>query len=210
MLFDQHRSLSIERFVTIDVVYVKQQGYHFSLQYWYFMAIDKQIILEIRHARVALEEALANSGFSVSQQDLNLVYTYFYNTHPGMASENLIGKTDEDWLKEGEADKLTRPKRRALEGKKGVREVFKSTLNGGKAGDIYYNDIRVEPIFVDGDIVGIYTVAIDITAFQKALMRLEKLNGELLEHLDYRLGISDTKTIPRPTKKAKNTPKSNI
>jgi PAS domain S-box-containing protein len=153
------------------------------------MTPDKDFISEIREVRIAIEDALANSGFSVSQQNLELVYTYFYNTHPGMASENLIGKRDEDWLKEGEAEKLTTPKRRALDGKKGVREVFKSTLNGGKDGDIYYNDIRVEPIWVDGDVVGIYTVAIDITAFQKALLRLEKLNGELLDHLDYKLGI---------------------
>ncbi len=155
------------------------------------MAIDKDLISEIKHTRVALEEALASSGFSVSQQDLGLKYTFFYNTHPGMASENLIGKTDEDWLREGEAEKLTKPKRRALEGKKGVREVFKSTLNGGEAGDIYYNDIRVEPILENGEVVGIYTVAIDITGFQKALLKLEKLNGQLLEHLDNKLGKQD-------------------
>ena len=39
-----------------------------------------------------------------------------------------------------------------------------------------------------GEVVGIYTVAIDITAFQKALLRLEKLNGELLKHLELKLG----------------------
>jgi PAS domain S-box-containing protein len=161
------------------------------------MATDREFISEIREVRIAIEDALANSGFSVSQQNLDLIYTYFYNTHPGMASENLIGKTDDDWLKEGEAEKLTRPKRRALDGKKGVREVFKSTLNGGKDGDIYYNDIRVEPIWVDNEVIGIYTVAIDITAFQKALLRLEKLNGELLDHLDYKLGHDD---IPIPRK----------
>lgn len=166
------------------------------------MELGKELINEIRHARVALEDALANSGFSVSQQDLDLCYTYFFNTHPGMASENLIGKKDEDWLKDGEAEKLTKPKLRALKGKKGVREVFKSTLNGGKAGDIYYNDIRVEPIMEKGEIVGIYTVAIDITGFQKALMRLEKLNGELLKHLDYKLGIEDS-VSKKPLAKAK-------
>jgi two-component system cell cycle sensor histidine kinase/response regulator CckA len=160
------------------------------------LPIDKQIISEIRHARVALEEALANSGFSVSQQDSELVYTYFYNTHPGMASENLIGKRDEDWLSNDEAKKLTKPKRRALDGKKGVREVFKSTLRNGKAGNTYYNDIRVEPIWLDGEVVGIYTVAIDITAFQTALMRLEKLNGELLDHLDYKLGKQGKPNTP--------------
>jgi PAS domain-containing protein len=151
------------------------------------MEANKKIISEIKRAHIALEVALADSGFAVSQQDLDLRYTHFFNTHPGMASENLIGKTDEDWLNQVEAAKLTKPKRRALEGKKGVREVFKSTLNGGEAGDIYFNDIRVEPIWEDGEVVGIYTVAIDVTGFQKALMRLEKLNGELLEHLEGKL-----------------------
>lgn len=148
------------------------------------MAIDKEIISEIKRTRIALEEALANSGFAVSQQDTNLRYTHFFNTHPGMARENLIGKTDSDWLSKSEAEKFTRPKLKALAGKKGVREVFKSTLNGGEESDIYFNDIRVEPIWEDGKVVGIYTVAIDITGFQKAVLRLEKLNGRLLEHLE--------------------------
>ncbi len=152
------------------------------------MTIDKKIISDIKRARVALEEALNSSGFAVSQQDTDLRYTHFFNTHPGMASENLIGKTDEDWLGKEEAKKLSRPKRRALDGKKGVREVFKSTLNGGNAGDIYYNDIRVEPIWEKGEIVGIYTVAIDVTGYQKALMKLEELNGKLLGHLESKLG----------------------
>jgi PAS domain S-box-containing protein len=169
------------------------------------MEIDRKTISEITHVRIALADALANSGFSVSQQDLNLIYTYFYNTHPGMASENLIGKTDEDWLTAQEAAKLTEVKHRALAGKTGVREVFKSTLNGGEDGDIYYNDIRVEPIWEDGDVVGIYTVAIDITAFQKALLRLEKLNGELLEHLEYKLGIEDNKNSKFPVKPSRQT-----
>ena len=168
------------------------------------MDSDNDIVSEIRLVRVALEDALASSGFSVSQQDTDLRYTYFYNTHPGMASENLIGKRDQDWLNADEAEKLTKPKRRALDGKKGVREVFKSTLNGGEAGDIYYNDIRVEPIIEKDTVIGVYTVAIDITAFQKALMRLETLNGELLKHLDYRLGLGERKlSAPKKRKPPK-------
>jgi PAS domain-containing protein len=105
-----------------------------------------------------------------------------------MPQENMIGKTDGDWLNAHEAKALTKIKQRALDGKQGVRELFKSTLNGGADGDIYYNDIRVEPIFENGKVVGIYTVAIDITAFQKALMQLEKLNGSLLDHMEVMLG----------------------
>ena len=118
-------------------------------------------------------------------------YTHFYNTHPGMASENHAGKTDHDWLPMGEAEKLTAIKRRALTGAKGVREMFKSTLNGGNEGDIFYNDIRVEPIFEDGKVIGIYTIAIDVTEFQKALMKLEELNGRLLKHLETQLGTPE-------------------
>ena len=116
-----------------------------------------------------------------------------------MPRENMIGKTDNDWLKPEEAAKLTKIKQRALAGKQGVRELFKSTLNGGEEGDVYYNDIRVEPIIEEGAVVGIYTVAIDITEFQKALMKLEKLNGTLLEHMETMLGRQDDQRQPYKT-----------
>lgn len=158
--------------------------------------MDKALSKQVKRARVDLESALVNSGLSISQQDLKLRYTQFVNTHPGMPRENLIGKTDSDWLHPGEAAKLTKIKQRALNGKQGIRELFKSTLNGGKAGDIYYNDIRVEPIIENGKVVGIYTVAIDITEFQKALIKLEKLNGSLLEHMEAMLGSQPDKRQP--------------
>lgn len=150
--------------------------------------MDKKLTKKVKQARFDLESALNNSGLSISQQDLALYYTQFVNSHPGMPRENMIGKTDSHWLNPEEAAKLTKIKQRALDGKQGVRELFKSTLGGGEDGDVYYNDIRVEPIFEDGKVVGIYTVAIDITDFQKALMKLEKLNGSLLEHMEAMLG----------------------
>jgi PAS domain-containing protein len=104
-----------------------------------------------------------------------------------MAGKELIGKTDADWLPPSEAKRLTVIKNRALEGKKGIREMFKSSLNGGDKGEIYYNDIRVEPIREKNVVVGIYTVAIDITEFQNALIKLEELNGRLLEIMETQL-----------------------
>jgi two-component system, cell cycle sensor histidine kinase and response regulator CckA len=149
--------------------------------------MQKKLISEIKASKAVLESALHNSGVAVSQQDLDLRYIHFFNTHKGMAGIELIGKTDADWLPAKEAAKLTTIKKRALAGKKGVRELFKSTLNGGHEGDVYYNDIRVEPIKEEGQVVGIYTVAIDITEFHKALLKLEQLNGRLLKHMETQL-----------------------
>jgi PAS domain S-box-containing protein len=149
--------------------------------------MDKTLIAEIKNSRAILESALKNSGVSISQQDLSLRYTHFTNTHAGMPGEELIGKTDNDWLPPDEAAKLTAIKKRALAGKSGVREMFKSTLGGTKDGDVYYNDIRVEPISENGKVAGIYTIAIDITEFHKALMKLEELNGRLLKHMEAQL-----------------------
>jgi PAS domain S-box-containing protein len=151
------------------------------------MTMHKKLISEIKASKAVLASALHNSGVAVSQQDLDLRYTHFFNTHKGMAGKELIGKFDADWLPAKEAAKLTTIKKRALAGKKGVRELFKSTLNGGSEGDIYYNDIRVEPIKEKGKVVGLYTVAIDITEFHKALMKLEELNGRLLKHMETQL-----------------------
>ncbi|MBW4061986.1 PAS domain S-box protein [Candidatus Saccharibacteria bacterium] len=155
--------------------------------------MDK-ILSEIIASRNVLEKALQNSGVTVSQQDVHLRYTHFFNTHEGMARENLVGKTDADWLPAREAAKLTAIKQRALKGKHGVREMFKSTLVEGKNGEIFYNDIRVEPIIEDDVVVGIYTIAIDITDFQTALLKIEELNGRLLKHMEIQL--EDT---PKPT-----------
>jgi PAS domain S-box-containing protein len=149
--------------------------------------MEKKLISEINASRKILERALHNSGVVVSQQDLDLRYTHFYNTHPGMAGEDMIGKTDKDWLPLDEAAKFTDIKNRALEGKKGAREVFKSTPTGDRDTDVFYNDVRVEPIKEDGKVVGIYTIAIDITEFKKALLKLEALNGRLLKHMETQL-----------------------
>lgn len=148
--------------------------------------MDKRLLAEIKDSRKVLEGALHDSGVVVSQQDLHLHYTHFFNTHRGMAGQDMIGKTDADWLPSSEAALLTQIKQRALDGKKGVREVFKSTIGSG-SGDVFYNDIRVEPIKENGKVVGIYTIAIDITEFKKALLKLEELNGRLLKHMETQL-----------------------
>ena len=142
---------------------------------------------EISASKVALEKTLLNSAVAISQQDLNLRYTHFFNTHPGVARENLLGKTEADWLPPDEAKQLTAIKKRALAGKKGVRQLFKSSLGSGRGVRIYFNDIRVEPIKEGGEVVGIYTVAIDVTEFNSALIKLEELNGRLLKHMESQL-----------------------
>ena len=79
--------------------------------------MDK-ILSEIKASRAVLESALKNSGVAVSQQDLDLRYTHFFNTHKGMAGKELIGKTDYAWLPPTEAKRFTAIKKRALAGKK--------------------------------------------------------------------------------------------
>lgn len=60
--------------------------------------MENQLSADIKKASFDLGEALSNSGLSISQQDLHLRYTQFVNTHPGMPRENMVGKTDQDWL----------------------------------------------------------------------------------------------------------------
>lgn len=147
----------------------------------------EQPISDIQKGREVLESALSSSGVAISIQDLELKYTQFFNTHLGMAGQDLIGMTDADWLAADEAAKLTAIKQRALDGKKGIREQFKSTLNGGLDEETYYNDVRVEPIKENGNVIGIYTVAIDVTDHQKAQIKLEELNGRLLKLMEAQL-----------------------
>jgi PAS domain S-box-containing protein len=150
--------------------------------------MEKEFKAEINASRIEMENALQNSSVSISQQDTQLRYTHFFNTHNGMAAGDLIGKTDADWLPAGEAKRLTSIKRRALEGKSGIRELFVSTVLGGAEKGVYYNEIKVEPIIENGKVAGVYTVAIDITEYHQALRKLEALNGRLLKHMETQLG----------------------
>jgi PAS domain-containing protein len=150
--------------------------------------MEKKFEEEINASRFEMENALKNSSVSISQQDIDLRYTHFFNTHNGMAGTELIGKMDSDWLPADEAAKLTAIKTHALKGKSGIRELFVSTVLGGTGKGVYYNEIKVEPIIKDGLVAGVYTVAIDITEYHQALSRLQTLNGRLLKHMETQLG----------------------
>lgn len=107
---------------------------------------ERASIREAKESQIRLQDALGASGVAVFQQDLDLRYTWVFHIHAGMLhGTDIIGKTDADWLPPKEAEAMTKLKTPALKGRVGIRSAVKTTpFSNGK---VYYNDIRVEPIF---------------------------------------------------------------
>jgi two-component system, chemotaxis family, CheB/CheR fusion protein len=118
---------------------------------------------ELRVNAERLRIALSAASISLSNQDLDLHYTWIHPAMPGFAADSVIGKTDADFLPQEEAAKLTTIKQQVLASGQGVRKSFLATLAGKPA--VY--DLTIEPMRDnDGAVVGITCAALDVTGQQ--------------------------------------------
>ena len=107
-----------------------------------------------------LRVALSAASISVSNQDMNLRYTWIHNPCFGLTAKQIIGKTDADLLPEQEAAALTVIKQHVLDSGKGVRQNIRTTL----ADKTVVYDLTVEALHdAAGTIVGITCAALDVT-----------------------------------------------
>ncbi|MBI5642682.1 MAG: PAS domain S-box protein [Deltaproteobacteria bacterium] len=121
--------------------------------------------------------ALKHSPIAVFNQDTELRYTWVYNPHPGLSTEEMLGKTDRDLLSPGDAERLTRIKSAVLKTGLAAREEVKVSYNNGP--DIYY-DLTIEPLYdAKGEIGGITCAAMDITRHKRIEDDLRKSEARL-------------------------------
>jgi two-component system CheB/CheR fusion protein len=109
--------------------------------------------------------ALKNSPITFTTQDCELRYTWVYNPAPGFTFEEVVGKLETELLPADEAKRILAIKQPVIETGIRNRQEYFITLNG----EMRYFDMSVEPLR-DGDnhIIGIATVAIDITERKQA------------------------------------------
>src|SRR5690349_1605664 len=90
-----------------------------------------QIERALRQSEELLRVALKNSPITVYQQDRDLRYTWLYNPLSAFTPENIIGKTDADFVSPEEAKRLTELKQRVLTSGQSVREEIHVTSDAG-------------------------------------------------------------------------------
>ncbi|MFZ0706077.1 MAG: diguanylate cyclase [Candidatus Korobacteraceae bacterium] len=140
-------------------------------------------VTERRHAEAALKKseqrfrtALQNSPVLVSNQDNKLRYTWLYGPCLGLDEEEWLGRTDEEILGAQEGGLLVELKTSVLRTGTPERLEVALTLNSKK----HHFDLRVEPLLgPQAGMIGVASVAVDITDLKAAQMDRERLLAEL-------------------------------
>ncbi len=123
----------------------------------------------LREHEKHFQNAVAHSGMIYAQTDRDLRYQWIYNPYPDFREENLIGKRDDEIADNKGTRELMVLKRQVLEtGEKQCRDI-----SFPLSGVIRTYDISAEPIKnIAGDIIGVATCALDITARKQMEMDL--------------------------------------
>ncbi|MEM9540540.1 MAG: PAS domain S-box protein [Cyanobacteria bacterium P01_E01_bin.42] len=150
--------------------------------------------LELQESEERFRVVLQTSPVVVFHQDINLSYTWIYNTFAPFTPEDFIDKRDEDLFDPETAERLTDIKNEVLKSGQGTR-VETSFVYNGKT--LYY-DTTLEPLrYRSGRIIGLTGAAIEITDRKEAeetlkqQMERERLLGQIARHVRQSLQLDD-------------------
>jgi two-component system, chemotaxis family, CheB/CheR fusion protein len=90
----------------------------------------KQMEAALRESEARLRIALQAFPLVVSNQDRELRYTWIHNPQPGFSAEQVLGKTDADFLPAPEAATLMALKRQVLDSGQGTRQEVRTSRDG--------------------------------------------------------------------------------
>ena len=145
---------------------------------------NREIQQQASTALAALQEsesrlhlAMKNSPVAVFNQDLDLRYTWLYNTLPGFSPQDALGKTDAERFLPDEAAHLTDIKRQVF----ATGTIIRQEIGLSIEGKTVYEDLSLEPMLdADGKIIGVAGVSVDITERKKAEQTLRRRNDYLV------------------------------
>ncbi|MFA0962206.1 CheR family methyltransferase [Roseivirga sp. BDSF3-8] len=119
---------------------------------------------ELETIKERFEVALQNSDIFIAYQDKDLRYEWIHNKSTKFANVEVIGQTDQSLIEENA--EIIQFKREVMERGKTNRQTFHSN-------DSYW-DTTSNPVFENGNVIGIRTVAINITKQIKSRQMLER------------------------------------
>jgi len=141
----------------------------------------------LKDSEQRFRSSLQNSKTTVSNQDLNLKYSWVYNSYLKIGDTKIIGKTDEDLFSKEDTNTLMELKKLVIQTKEKVNRIIKLKVDG----KVMYKDITCEPICREEDeIIGISTISTDITELEKAKQKAEesdKLKSSFLANVSHEI-----------------------
>ncbi|MBE9107739.1 PAS domain-containing protein, partial [Nostoc cf. edaphicum LEGE 07299] len=155
------------------------QGLLFSILCETLKTAKRQADRNLQQLRISEERfklALSSSDIVVFQQDRDLRYQWVHNPQGLETTEEILGKSDDEFFSAIVAEKLKAIKLKVIETGVATREEVYLTI-GGK--DRYY-DLLVEPLRdLDNSIQGITCAGVNITERKQAELEKARLQQEL-------------------------------
>jgi diguanylate cyclase (GGDEF)-like protein/PAS domain S-box-containing protein len=140
--------------------------------------------------------ALASSQVVLSEQDLDLRYTWIHDPKPGPEASALLGKTDAESMEPACAAIIEALKREVIASGIAVRREVAMAAPGTAHADYAYHELTVEPRRnVEGQIVGVLCAATDVSERKRAeeLVRKQKEFFHLIaENIGDFIAVVDT------------------
>ena len=141
----------------------------------------------LKESEQRFRSSLQNSKTTVSNQDLDLKYSWVYNSYLNLEDDEIIGKTDKEIFSEDDANTLAELKKNVLNTKEKINKIIKQKVDG----KVTYKDITCEPILKDSDeVIGISSISTDITELEKAKLKAEesdKLKSAFLANVSHEI-----------------------
>lgn len=121
------------------------------------------------------DTALKNSDISMAQQDPDLRYIWVYNAPKGLSAATLLGRLQKDVLPPETDKTLSEAKRGVMASKKAANLEIEITIEG--VGRHFHENI--EPLWRDGEVIGVLTTCVETTAYRRRQEELRALLREL-------------------------------
>jgi signal transduction histidine kinase/DNA-binding response OmpR family regulator len=141
----------------------------------------------LKESEQRFRSSLQNSKTTVSNQDLDLKYSWVYNSYLNLEDDQVIGKTDKEIFSEDDANTLIELKRIVLRTKEKINRIIKLKVDE----KVSYKDITCEPILKNRDeVIGIASISTDITELEKAKLKAEesdKLKSAFLANVSHEI-----------------------
>ena len=148
-------------------------------------------ISELRQSQKELQEseqrfkvALAKSPVAVFEQDLNLRYTWIFNSRLGYTATEVIGKSDAEIMDPACLTALVAIKRGVIDSGQATRQEVAVAAPGAA---IEFYDLYVEPRRDQaGAVTGVICAATDVTIRKQTEEQLRQLNEQLESRVEAR------------------------